>query len=302
MQTIKSFKLLIIALVVCSNVFSQTNVYKPFPQTYGSWIVSKQGPLGPGLVSIYSWKKYIASGDTTIGGYTYKKVTVANNTGYPVFPNPAPFGPSTFAFAYRNDIAAKKVYYLDVTGGINKDTLWYDFNLNVGDTLKQTYSYSNGGYVIGNLRRIVNSIDSVLICGTYYKKFKFGCGGFVTDLIEGVGFEDKFDSTNFGGGCPFEPLHIYTTMFSTCNITSVQDYVKENQINLFPNPASTELNINSSLKIVDYIIMNNFGAIILNEKLSDSQSINISSLSNGLYIIKVQDKSGNNYRSKFIKQ
>jgi hypothetical protein len=134
--------------------------------------------------------------------------------------------------------------------------------------------------------------------------FNFGCslGGFETSLIEGAGFKDKFDVTGYLGYCPFEPSAVYSTGFSSCSVTSVKDYDKENQIKLFPSPANTELNINSSLRIIDYIIMNNFGAIILKEKLSDSQSINITSLTNGLYIIRMQDKSGNNYQSKFIKQ
>lgn len=303
MKTIKSFKLLLIALVVFSNVFSQSNVYKPFPQIYGSWIVQKAGPLGPGLPTSYSWKKYTTFGDTVVGAFTYKKVLVADNTGYPNYPNPVPFGPSSFSFAYRNDIQNKKVYYLDVTGGINKDTLWYDFNLNVGDTLKDTYAYFHYGQTINNQRRIVSSIDSVLICGTYYKRFNFNCTpiGFETELIEGVGYKDRFTSTNYAD-CPFEPYYIYSTGFSTCNITSVEDYLKNNQIKLFPNPTSTDLKLNSSLKLVEYTIINNIGEVALKGSISDSQTIKISSLNDGLYIIKMIDKSGNSYESKFIKQ
>jgi hypothetical protein len=301
MKTIKSFTLLIIALVVCSNLFSQTNVYKPFPQTYGSWNVSGQHYIGsPPTGSYLTYQNYEALGDTIVGLFTYKKVTVSTSMS-----NPFNFGPKVFAFGYRNDIAAKKVYYLDVTGGINKDTLWYDFNLNVGDSLKQTYAYSHTNYIINNQRRIVNSIDSVLICGTYYKQFNFGCtigGGFQTSLIEGVGFKDKFDVTGYKGVCPFEPQAVYSTGFSTCNINSVADLRSNRLIEIFPNPSNFELNINASLQLTEYSIFNNIGAILFKGNLSDKQSIDISSLSNGLYIIKIQDKSGNNYQSKFIKQ
>jgi hypothetical protein len=219
--------------------------------------------------------------------------------------NPFNFGPKLFAFGYRNDFAAKKVYYLDVTGGVNKDTLWYDFNLNVGDSLKQTYAYTHTGYIINNQRRIVSSIDSVLICGTYYKQFNFGCtigGGFQTSLIEGVGFKDKFDVTGYEGGCPFEPQSVYSTGFSTCNINSVADLSSNRLIEIFPNPSNLELNINASLQLTEYSILNNVGAFLLKGNLSDKQSVNISSLATGLYFIKVRDKSGNNYQSKFIKQ
>ncbi|MES2513061.1 MAG: T9SS type A sorting domain-containing protein [Bacteroidota bacterium] len=301
MQTIKLYILLIIALVVCTNLFSQINVYKPFPQVYGSWYVSGQHYSGsPPTTSSFSYKNYQAIGDTTVGLYTYKKVTVSTSMN-----NPFNFGPRLFAFGYRNDSLNKKVYYLDVTSGINKDTLWYDFNLNVGDSLKETYAYSAFGYIMNNQRRIVNSIDSVLICGAYHRQFNFGClvtGGFETSLIEGVGFKDRFDITGYLGGCPFEPSAVYSTYFSTCNIASVEDYSKDNQIQLYPNPAITELNINSSLQATEYAILNNIGAILLKGNLLESQSVDLSFLATGIYVIKIQDKSGNTKQSKFIKQ
>lgn len=301
MQTIKSYKLLIIVLVVCNNVFSQANVYKPFPQSSGTWSVSGQHYIGwPPTGSYLTYENYKTSGDTLIGAYTYVKVLYAHNNS----PGPFNFSPYTFKFAYRNDSMNKKVYYLDVTGGINKDTLWYDFNLNIGDSLKETFAYTSTGYTMNNQRRIVSSIDSVLICGLYHKRFNFGCsiGGFETSLIEGAGFKDKFDVTAYLGYCPFEPSAVYSTGFSSCSVTSVQDYVKETQIKLFPNPTRNELKINSSLKLVEYIIYNNVGAVVLKGNGSDIQSIKVSSLDDGLYIIKTLDNAGNNYQSKFIKQ
>lgn len=301
MQTIKSYKLLIIVLVVCNNVFSQANVYKQFPQSSGTWSVSGQHYIGwPPTGSYLTYENYKTSGDTLIGAYTYVKVLYAHN----ISPGPFNFSPYTFKFAYRNDSINKKVYYLDVTGGINKDTLWYDFNLNIGDSLKETFAYTSIGYTMNNQRRIVSSIDSVLICGLYHKRFNFGCslGGFETSLIEGAGFKDKFDVTGYLGYCPFEPSAVYSTGFSSCSVTSVKDYDKENQIKLFPSPANTELKINFSLQFTEYSILNSVGAVILKGNLSDLQSINISSLATGLYVIKIQDKSGNNYQSKFIKQ
>lgn len=300
MQTIKSIKLFVIALVVCSSVFAQTNVYKPFPQVYGSWIVQKQGPLGPGLTAMYSWKKYTVYGDTVVGSYTYKKVSVADNIGYPSFPNPVPFGVSTFSFAYRNDIAAKKVYYLDVTGGVNKDTLWYDFNLNIGDTLKNTYSFGNQNGTSVTLRSVVSSIDSVLICSTYFKRFNFNCNSsFETQLIEGVGFLDKFIKTDYLD-CPFEPLYIYHTDFSTCDLANIHEKVNNIDVRLYPNPTQTFLKISSSSIHFSYSIVNAYGVLLLKGVYDDE--INISSLASGLYTIQIDDEAGRNHQAKFVKQ
>ena len=292
MKTIKSFKLLLIALVVFSNVFSQTNIYKPFPNGYASWNVTQTYPLP------LNYFKYVTSGDTLIGAYTYKKVL------YSVSPNnPFSFGPYSFKFGYRNDSINKKVYYLDVTGGINKDTLWYDFNLNVGDTLKETFAYTNLGIVTNNQRRIVSSIDSVLICGSYYKQFNFDCaGGFETSLIEGVGFKDKFDVTGYLGDCPFEPSAVYSTGFSTCDINSVADLSSNEFIKLFPNPVCDELKINTSFQLSEYVITNNLGKVLLKADLLNSQNINVSGLAGGIYFISLKDQKGRNYQSKIIKQ
>src|SRR5687767_3014091 len=125
MKKTKTYLILIILIMAGFNFLAQSNIYKPFPQVYGSWIVKEWGPLGPGQPGFVSWKRYEAFGDTSIGSYTYKKVTVADNTGYPNGQNVIPFGPATFCFGYRNDIVNKKVYYLDPTGGLNTDILWY---------------------------------------------------------------------------------------------------------------------------------------------------------------------------------
>jgi hypothetical protein len=270
-------------------VFSQTSVYKPFPEGNAIWYVSKNSTTGTGY---YNYK---TSGDTLIGAYTYKKVLYAYNTS----PGPFNFSPYTFKFAYRNDSLNKKVYYLDVTGGANNELLWYDFNLNVGDTVPGTYAYGRSDV---NRDRVVQSIDSTLICGSYHKRFKFNCIDNESDLLEGVGFMDHFVHSYRDNECPFEPVEVYYTGFSTCYFTSVGEYFKDDQIKLFPNPTSSELKISSSLQITEYTIVNNIGAIILKGNISDTQPINVSSLASGLYIIKIQDKSGKHYQSKFIKQ
>lgn len=289
MQTIKSFKLFIIGLVVCSNVFSQTNVYRPFPEGNAIWSVDKNSTTGS------SYYKYKTSGDTLIGAYTYNKVLYAYN----LTPGPFNFSSYTFKFAYRNDSINKKVYYLDVTGGLNKDTLWYDFNLNVGDTVPSTYAY--GRYMISR-DRVVQSIDSSLICGSYYKRFNFNCIDNASDLVEGVGFMDHFVNSERDNECPFEPVEVYYTGFSTCYFTSLDEHLNDNLIRILPNPTNLELKISSSSQINDYTIINNFGAVILKDNLIDSQSIDVSSLAYGLYVIKIQDRSGKLYQSKFIKQ
>jgi Secretion system C-terminal sorting domain len=277
-------------LYIISNYsFSQINTYKPFPQTYNRWEVTEVYIVMPGF-SYTKWKRYQVAGDTVIGTYTYKKVNVAKNTGLPnSFPIVIPYGPDSFAFAYRNDVLNKRVYILDATSGNNKDTLWYDFNLNVGDTLKSCYS----NYIVQNStgvsdRHIVQSIDSVLICGVYHKQFNFGCPGyFNTELIEGYGFKDQFTSTLFSD-CPFEPYVLFSTEVTTCISNTISDYSSSiGKLSVFPNPNNGQFTIQSKAK-GDYTVVNEFGQVLQTFKTNAENNylVNLKGLSNGIYFLK----------------
>ena len=286
----------------CSNLFSQINQYKPFPNAGAIWEVSDTGPYGPGLNTHTTHIRCTVSGDTIIGSFTYKKVVQAKS---PFQTGPTySFGPDSFSFAYRNDNLNKKVYYLNTTGGVNKDTLWYDFNLNVGDTIKNSFSFSNQNGFNTNQRRIVSTIDSVNICGIYHKQFQvcINGGGFETQLIEGLGFKDNFIKTLFID-CPFEPVYIDHTTLSTCGFASIYESNSiKNLVQVYPNPVTTELKItNSQTTFCDYTIINTIGKLILKGSYTDKEFINVSALTNGLYVIELHDKQGNAYQSKFIK-
>lgn len=79
--------------------------------------------------------------------------------------------------------------------------------------------------------------------------------------------------------------------------SGVEDFYSENPVKIYPNPVNNVLNIdilnpvnNQFAEIYDLT-----GKKIVNEKLTGN-TINVSSLSNGIYILKI-----GNYRSKFIK-
>ena len=297
MKTLKISTLLIAILIISNTIVSQINVYKPFPQLYGHWNVTHTHYIGmPPSGSTYSEYNFVANGDTTIGAYTYKKVTKSTSLN-----NPFNFGPKTFAFGYRNDIATKKVYYLDVTGGINKDTLWYNFNLNVGDTMKNTFSFGHIGGYDPNMGAIVTSIDSILICGVYHKKFNFLCVSPIDmSLIEGFGFLEYF--IHVTPDCPMEPIDIYHTSFSSCDVGINEINIAKNNIHIYPNPVTSDFKINTTLPLSNYTILNNLGEIMQRGKYTNQESILFSEYLNGLYLINLQDEKGNTYHIKFIKQ
>ncbi len=81
-------------------------------------------------------------------------------------------------------------------------------------------------------------------------------------------------------------------------------------LNVFPNPASTQLTVkNSNLltKEINIEIKNMMGQIVLSQKLSfeknnQEANINISSLNKGIYILNCKDQNGSSQGLKLIKE
>jgi hypothetical protein len=299
--------LLVLSFVTVGGfLFSQTNVYRPFPEQYGRWVIRIDNAESE-INGIISYKQYQVSGDTTIGSYTYKKVNCANSSQpySQMMITGLKFGQSTYNFAYRNDIPNKKVYIFTGVNGILIDTLWYNFNLNIGDTLKGLYSYHDSGAP----SLIVAAIDSVNICNEYYKKYKFvsfdhnhyakAC------LIEGVGFSANFIESDPFQFFPFEQRYNYSTDFY-CSATAINETkAVKNQIKILPNPVGNFLQIQFSHHypplFLQYSIVDGLGKIIITGFMVDNKSIDVSKLENGLYILRLHDKEGNYFQDKFLK-
>lgn len=100
----------------------------------------------------YQYAQFI-NGDTIIAGKTYHKLYRTGNEDavlcgyYDTYQN-------SFSGLFRQDIANKKVYMYSFA--FHTDTLLYDFNLSINDTVPETVNnYYGANYV--------SSIDSVLI-------------------------------------------------------------------------------------------------------------------------------------------
>jgi DNA-binding beta-propeller fold protein YncE len=81
--------------------------------------------------------------------------------------------------------------------------------------------------------------------------------------------------------------------------------VSNNLLKIYPNPASSEisLELNSDLKNAELSVINILGERVLTQYLGISQisSIDISSLTNGIYFIQIRDNN-KTFTQKFIKQ
>ena len=111
-------------------------------------------------------------------------------------------------------------------------------------------------------------------------------------------------STTWFAGClkgsPGKP-------YTPCWPLATNDIAKEDYITLYPNPAKTELNIESSLKLSDITIYDNMGRIVMrsmiDKNLSAGQTdkIDISHLINGVYHLRCTGTEGSVYNVKFVK-
>jgi alpha-tubulin suppressor-like RCC1 family protein len=97
-----------------------------------------------------------------------------------------------------------------------------------------------------------------------------------------------------------QPTAVQVT--SLCVISSVKETAKDNLFSVYPNPATTILNIKitDGITIDGYVIMDVLGRIVLEQK-QNTTHINIEGLNKGMYQLVITSE-GRSYTSKFIKE
>ena len=86
------------------------------------------------------------------------------------------------------------------------------------------------------------------------------------------------------------------------NVSSLSDIDIDNRIEVYPNPSSKEININSQFIINSIEILNSLGQKVYSEKINAlNKTIDISALNKGIYIIELKTEKGVIHR-KFIKE
>lgn len=171
--------ILLLTCVLVLKLSGQTNAY--FLNNPVWEIIEADGSNFPCVK--YTTYNYFTNGDTIIGAFTYKKI-FTKGQGYYSWQSPTPgFCPNP-PFTFNSGIpvfflrsVGKKIYIKPFS---NPDTLLYDFNLKVGDTLPPTYNNW-----ISNVIK-VTAIDSIFTLNGYMKRFHLvGCPN--QYLIEGIG-------------------------------------------------------------------------------------------------------------------
>lgn len=300
-------KTITLLLITCFSLTGFTQAYQPFPTSNAMW----REASGGFQCSCCSDFQYTITGDTVINTLTYHKIqktgvkyledwigNCTSNIAYVI---------NQYAGCFRNDSANKKVFIIYPMA--SSDSLLYDFNLSIGDTVPASLVNQ-----YGNIVNIVTDIDSVYLGSVYRKRFKLDSCMFPQQLyyIEGIGSTFGLLSPTW---CPFEEIYnllcfsensltVFPNNTTTCSVvTSVNEIPLENPFSIYPNPSTGQLNINSNLQSYDISIFNSTGQLIKKKYINSTSALfDISDLPTGLYLIQLTENGNQIYKQTIIRQ
>ncbi|MDR0364408.1 MAG: T9SS type A sorting domain-containing protein [Bacteroidales bacterium] len=299
----KKYILIFALLIICCLL--QAQEYQPFPREKNTfWRHAWE--------SFYSmdreYYQYTITGDTIINGITYHKLWYTSESyivenGYTTYE-------SKYGGVFREDTANKKIYGMRAN---TSEYMLYDFNLNVGDTI---YTSSDDEQVF-----FVSAIDSLLLGdGKYHKKFIIDVENcpyppddeHISFMIEGIGgaeglFPISYDCRRhdirylqcvatenysiYGGHCPSIDV-------------SISEFEKNNNVNIYPNPAQTSLTIDFTetyTQISRIDIFNMQGQCVKSiPAVQFKQHIDVGELANGIYLVRLQTKQKESFYKKLV--
>jgi hypothetical protein len=202
----------------------------------------------------------------------------------------------------REDTVLKKVF-------INyqeEEKLLYDFSISVGDTIT-VFDLSFGPFV----ELILLEIDFVETeDGLLRRRYHFD-GPWSIIWVEGIG------NTTLGIMNQTEGFGTWTTLLcfsqagielagESCTVGISEFQVQDSRLEIFPNPASTRLNVRIPQgTVVDHVILVDAMGRIIQGSYSEnleSVSLNIESLPLGLYTLILTSEDGELFSSKFVKE
>jgi hypothetical protein len=299
-------------LLTCSLSIAASAQKIRFTDTSNRWLVQASWAANPQEFDV-GYPTYYLTGDTIVKGKHY--AFLKRTSGY------VPYSPPLLI---REDIIARKVYAICLdTVSWPRDTVLYDYNLQVGDTVmrrannKQTKFY-------------VSSIDSVQIQGVYHRIWNMqafvGFGYFTStnyySVIEGIGstggpwfpifpytFENAFVLHCFESHSmkPVVPVKVagYFDNSTSCRLSVGGVTQSKAMLRAVPNPSagSVELQIEGSHPEGAITVMSITGQIVYRQLLAEGQkslSISTSSWLTGLYTICWQPQAGERQYEKLV--
>lgn len=275
---------IIIFLLIITSVTKINAQFAPVGSTWNFIYYGRPNLPGPGT----SNEKLIAIADTLLDGKIYSKIV-----------------DEYLSIVYLT-INSSKVYYYKK----NQHNLLFDFNSKKGDTLELDY-YNGGWGDQGIIRKRQIKIDSIYSIsdkmGTAIKCFTYSIFDSLSSrfvwgntICEKFNYDDSnyglftlnlgepFDGGSFAFTCYFEPNGYKFILVDSaeCNTVSVDEVKsKENTFTIYPNPAQNRLLVEGSLPIQSLELYSLEGKLLISDQ--HSNSLDITGISNGLYVVKI---------------
>ena len=108
---------------------------------------------------------------------------------------------------------------------------------------------------------------------------------------------DPFPTDFISGGFDLDALGIIHQLYPTSTLNEG----KENIVSIYPNPCQNQLHIQSSERIKRGIVVSLEGKVIWQSKEIDQNNIDVSSLKEGVYLLKLETENGTFLHTFFSK-
>lgn len=302
----KNTFLTLLLMLFALPLFSQENDYfENDPQ----WKVTRIEHSGWDCTGTRKTFNYFINGDTVIDVYTYKKV-YEQGVSWDIDANCDAVNPVAYEipgpkFFLRS--MDKKMYLYHPEHSWMGDTLLFDFNLSVDDTLQPSFA-NNSSYNF-----IVQAIDSIDTPNGYLNVFTLESNGYSYELYEGIGssaglIEDIVGMFLSGT----EELECYSlndqsylpSEGGSCNVVlSVNELINDFSVHVSPNPVKDCLNIRSHKDISrGKLLLLNQNLQILDEVPLEGNELvyPLKGMSPGIYFYKIFESSTPIFTGKII--
>lgn len=283
---LKSIFYIIVFIFTCPQVL-KSQTYVPFPtaQDSVSWKMTE-----------WSWGNKFESflyfsEDTLINGKNYSKVYTGNYL----------FKDESNQLSYLIREENKQIYSRSISSG--NESLWYDFSLNVSDTLIiDTAGYLKKAVVteidsiefednIFRKRFLLSPLDNVMYPPVYHVE---GVGNTGTGFFHPFGLGGIVDY-GIATSCIFSPNTLFYKRQDATNEdcyvlikeTDIND-IDGNELNVFPNPTNNFLNFSENILESSIEIYSLAGQKVFEEFYFSGKQIDISSLEKGIYFLKMK--------------
>lgn len=305
----KTLNLILLLLLLCSFSVKGQDYLKLLNETmYWDIAGAEMGYICSGFSDIPP-KRFSFSGDTIIQSKNYSKSYYRDliPIGYTPPPNCSPFYVDTIStlatfYFLREDTTERRVWrYNSYTG---EEELLFDFSLQQGDTLYHESIY--GTTVVDTVYDIITN-DGII-----RKKFVVTPSFSENYYIEGIGgvaglFQRPFQYFEFGTWLMCVKDSIDNSIYDVSGhcfdfITNVPVTNCRIKVDIYPNPVSKNITIETSLENINLKIYNQNGQEILTREFNRQVTFDLSELTSGMYLLKVLKNNEIVHSEKIIKK